>query len=90
VREFINQKLNTPTKEDRKYVEAFSEEDKERAGRFILELSLCDDETSSDAEESKSLSSSKLTKASKVAILRAYMLSKQMNWMRFVMQDLFE
>ena len=33
---------------------------------------------------------SNLTKASKVAILRAYMLAKQMNWMRTVMQDTFE
>ena len=76
MREFINNKINSQTKEDRKYVEAFSEEEKERAERFILELSLCDDENANDTEESKSFSVSNLTKASRVAILRAYMLAK--------------
>ena len=90
VREFINNKINTQTKEDRKYIEAFSEEEKQRAEKFILELSLSEDESANDTEESKSFSVSNLTKASRVAILRAYMLAKQMNWLRTVMQDTFE
>jgi len=56
----------------------------------VVELSLSTDDT--DIEESKLYSEDicSLTGASKVAILRAYMLNKQMNWLRTVMHDTFE
>ena len=57
---------------------------------IVVELSLCGDD--SDIEESKLYGEDicSLTGASKVAILKAYMLNKQMNWLRTVMHDTFE
>ena len=60
----------------------------------MVELSLCDnDSLIDDMEESKLYSQeleSRLSKHSKVAILRAFMLQKQINWLRRVMFETYE
>ena len=52
----------------------------------IIMLSLVDDDDDSAAEEEKG----KLNLNEKVALLRTYMLHKQMSWLRTVMHDTFE
>jgi len=67
----------------------------------VIELSLCNDENMDEnTDESKLYSMveqssalyviSLLSKHSKVEILKAFMLQKQMNWMRTVMHDTYE
>ena len=88
-RQLVNAKVDTQNRDDLLYLENFGR--KEEAERIILELSLCDDSFDQETEESKLyVPSCGLSKDSKVAILRVFMLHKQMNWLRSVMHYTFE
>lgn len=83
-------KVDTQSREDLVFLENFARKDT-NSQRFVLELSLSnDDNGANDTEESKLYCGSGLSKHSKVAILRAFMLHKQMNWLRNVMSGTFE
>ena len=88
---FINSKLDEKSRSELLFEEEFRGRDNDR---FVLELSLCgEDYASDDTEETKLYNREQvvnLSKASRVALLRVFMLNKQMNWLRSVMKDTYQ
>lgn len=86
----MSQKVDPPTRDDHLFADMFGRKDY-KAAKFVLELSLsCDDGASSDLEETKLYCEGGLSKHSKVVLLKAFMLHKQMSWLRKLMRDTFE
>ena len=75
VRDFVAQKIETMTREDKKFNEVCSVSD-DLDKKVVVELSLCSDDNDIDENKLYGEDICGLTGASKVAILRAYMLNK--------------
>ena len=95
-KKFVTTKVDGQTRADTLFLEEMKQHQSSIEADLIrIELSLCGENVMfDDIEETKLYSNrdaeSRLSKHSKVAILRAFMLHKQMNWLRTVMQDTFE
>ena len=91
---FVNQRLETRSRPEYLYEEEFRRRDGTSVRQPPLELSLSGDGyTVDDTEESKQYNRERainLSKASRVALLKAFMLNKQMNWLRTVMQQTYK